>query len=198
MMRFAVVSAAFFVAWSQAASQFSDADLRSALISMSRENRCGAYLEHPTDIRQCPTYSVALSGDGTVTYEGRLGVKTIGKRKHQIKVEDFQKLVVEFERAGFFSLRDRYDSTDRGNGVTEVIDHAIATTVTLSIAGKKKSVYDFYGTPDVVTQLERRVDEVSESRRYTGRPPNTALEPTALESSFGAPRSERAAAQRAR
>lgn len=79
-----------------------------------------------------------------------------------------RKLIAEFERAEFFSLRNRYEHVQVGD-LIQTIDHAVATTISISIAGKTKSVYDFYGTPDVVTLLKRRIDEVSDSRRYTGR-----------------------------
>jgi len=157
--------------------QFDGTDLRSAVISMSRKNHCHFVQSDPTDIRQCPTYSVSIAGDGTVTYEGRGGVRTLGKRTHKTTLESVRVLLAEFERADFFSLRDRYEQVQVGD-LMQTIDHAIATTVSISVAGRTKSVYDFYGTPEVVKRLEQRIDEASDSRRYTGRPPDNARQPT--------------------
>jgi hypothetical protein len=47
---------------------------------------------------------------------------------------------------GWYSLRDRYEAIEVG-GLIQTIDHAVATTVSLSIAGKIKRVYDFYTIP---------------------------------------------------
>jgi hypothetical protein len=164
-----VVAMTLCTAW-PAPGQFTEAERRSAVVSMTRQNHCGAQFSDRTDIRQCPSYTVSISGDGTVTYEGRAGVRTLGKRTHKISIESVRELIREFEQADFFSLRDRYEFVDLGNDQRVVIDHAIATTVSYTIAGKTKSVYDFYGTPEIVRRLEQRIDEVSDSRRYTGRP----------------------------
>lgn len=181
-----VVTLTVGAVWAQE-GQFNDAAVRSAMVSMTRANHCGFWQPDLTDIRQCPSYTVSISGDGTVSYEGRAGVRTVGKRTHKTTVESVRELIAAFERADFFSLRDRYESVDVGNGLTERIDHAVATTVSCSIGGKTKSVYDFYGTPEVVKRLEYQIDQVSDSRRYTGRPSNNALEPAARDFD-GAPR----------
>jgi hypothetical protein len=151
-------------------SRFSERDLTSATISMQRVGRCAENVSDPTDVRQCPTYSVAVAGDGTVTYQGDVGVKTLGTRTHTISINEVRRLLSEFLTADFFSLKDRYDSIPLPNGLIEVVNHGVATTLTLSIGGKTKQVYAFYGTPAVVSRLEGRVDEVADSRRYTGRP----------------------------
>ncbi|MFA5901517.1 MAG: DUF6438 domain-containing protein [Hyphomicrobium sp.] len=161
--------------------QVTDADLRSAVVSLRRENRCGFVGLDPHDLQQCPSYSITIAGDGTVTYEGWAGVRTLGKHTHRIAIEAVRGVVGEFIQADFFSMRDRYEGLDLGNGTMRVIDHSAAATVALSMGGKTKSIYDFYGAPAALTLLERRVDEVSESARYTGRPPNPGLEPTAVE-----------------
>jgi hypothetical protein len=153
-----------------ASGQFSEAELRAATISMTREGKCLFGLPDPRDLGQCPTYSVAIAGDGTVTYQGRVGVKTIGKRTHKASVDELRKLIAEFTSADFFSLRDNYSSIELPNGLIQVRDHGIATTLTLSIGGRSKSVYEFFGAPDVVKRLGERVDEVADSPRYTGRP----------------------------
>ena len=158
------------------AAQFSDAELRAAVITMTRQNQCGFGIPDATDIRQCPTYSVVIAGDGTVIYNGKGGVRTIGRRIHTASAAAVQTLILEFEQAGFFSLKDRYESIQEGE-LIRTISHAVATTVSVSVGGKKKSVYDFYGTPDVMHRLERRIDEVSESQRYTGRDRQT-LDPS--------------------
>src|SRR5260221_13182833 len=65
-------------------------------------------LERGVCFGTCPSYIVTLACDGTVTWEGRDFVKTKGKATAQIKPEDFNKLVREFERIKFATLTDKY------------------------------------------------------------------------------------------
>ena len=151
--------------------QVRNAELQSASVSLRRENRCGMVSTDPTDLQQCPVYSVTISGDGMVTYEGWAGVKTLGKRSHRIKAEAVRSLIEEFVQANFFSMRERYEGQDVGDGTIRIVDHDDATTIALSIRGKTRSIYNFYGAPAALERLERRIDEVSECYRYTGRIP---------------------------
>ena len=152
-----------------AAPRVTDQDLKSVTVAMTREGLCGTALPDPQDVGQCPTYSVTLTGDGTVRYEGRVGVKTLGARTHHVSAEEVRALVDEFMAARFFTLRERYDSVPLPDGLVHVQFHGVRTVLTLSVGGKKKTVTDFYGTPASVLRLGRRVDEVADSRRYTGR-----------------------------
>ena len=152
-----------------AALRVTDQDLKSVTVAMTREGLCGSALPDPQDVAQCPTYSVTLTGDGTVRYEGRVGVRTLGARTHQVSAEEVRALVDEFMAARFFTLRERYDSVPLPDGLVHVQFHGVRTVLTLSVGGKKKTVTDFYGTPASVLRLGRRVDEVADSRRYTGR-----------------------------
>ena len=57
----------------------------------------------------CPNYTVTISGDGTVRYEGRTFVKEVGVREGQVSPETVRDLVRTFEDLGFHALRDRYE-----------------------------------------------------------------------------------------
>jgi len=151
----------------EATTQFTDAEIAAAVIFMSRQNECGFVQLKATDIRQCPTYSVTISGDGIVTYEGQLGVRTLGRRTHKVSIAEFRMLLDAFLNADFFSLPDRYFGSD----------DAIATTLRLSVGGKTKSVSDMQSAPEIIKRLQERVDIVTNSRRYTGRPPSPQMEP---------------------
>ena len=174
-----VISVVLSSTWPAMPGQTSEADLQSPVISMTRLSDGIFALPDRRDIRQNPSYSISIAVDGTVSYEGRSGVRTLGKRTHKIPVASVRALIAEFEQAGFMSLRDRYDSIDLGNGTVQTVSDLPPTTVVLALAGKTKSVYDYYGTPSIVKRLEERIDEVADSRRYTGRPPNKRLQPTA-------------------
>jgi hypothetical protein len=117
----------------------------------------------------CPAYSVSLDENGTVLYNGMMGVKTRGEKVHSIPVGAVRDLVAEFLRIDFYSLQDRYTEKKLPNGQTEIIDHANATTISIDIDGKKKSVYIFYGAPDELIELQRKLYDVSGIAQYTGR-----------------------------
>jgi hypothetical protein len=58
---------------------------------------------------RCPVYSVSIDGGGTVTYEGVANVYVIGKRSYKISEAKVRKLVDEFYKIDFFSLKDTYN-----------------------------------------------------------------------------------------
>jgi hypothetical protein len=78
-------------------------------------------------------------------------------------------LVAGFFRVNFFSLQDRYTSKKLPDGNSQTVDHANATTISIDIDGKKKSVYIFYGAPDELIDLQRRLYEVTQIAQYVGR-----------------------------
>lgn len=118
----------------------------------------------------CPGYSVSLDENGTVIYNGIIGVKERGEKVHSISKSAVRELVAEFFRINFYSLQDRYTEKKLPNGMTETIDHSNATTISINVDGKKKSVYIFYGAPDDLIKLRGKLDEVLQIAQYTGRP----------------------------
>ena len=60
-------------------------------------------------------YSLRITGDGTVEYEGRSYVVVDGKHRGQVTAGEFRALVEAFRTADFFSLDDQYNS-----GTTDV------------------------------------------------------------------------------
>jgi hypothetical protein len=117
----------------------------------------------------CPAYSVTLDENGTVVYNGVGCVKERGERIHSISIAHVRDLVADFLRIDFYSLKDRYTEKKLPNGMTQIIDHANATTISIDIDGKKKSVYIFYGAPDELIALQRKLYELTQIAQYTGR-----------------------------
>jgi hypothetical protein len=62
----------------------------------------------------CPNYTLTISGDGTVTFEGRQFVKKTGIFKSSISIKKVQQLIAEFNKANYFSLKDKYLSNEDG------------------------------------------------------------------------------------
>jgi len=116
-----------------------------------------------------PAYSVSVDENGTVTYNGLKGVKVQGEKIHSISIEAVRDLVSDFLRIDFFSLENSYTSNQLPNGISETIDHTNATTISIDIDGKKKSVYIFYGEPQELTDLQHILFEVLQIAQYVRR-----------------------------
>ena len=117
----------------------------------------------------CPAFAASLDENGTVIYNGAAGVKERGERIHSIPFSAVRELVEEFFRIDFYSLQDRYTEKKLPNGMAQTIDHANATTVSIDLDGKKKSVYIFYGAPDKLIELVQKLLDATEIAQYTGR-----------------------------
>jgi hypothetical protein len=111
----------------------------------------------------CPSYSLSIGGDGTVTYTGRQFVKLVGTATSQIPLADVQSLVDEMERSDYFHLTVP-DTCPQGMAT----DNPTATT-SLQIAGKSHVVTDYHGAPcapAVLRTLEDRIDSVAQSAQW--------------------------------
>lgn len=139
-----------------------DSDLKDVVITMKQENHCGCD-------GCCSEYSVSISGDGIVAYEGVDAVKVRGKQIYSISIDQVKELVSEFYKVDFFSLKDRYTSKDNGDGTISMIDHSAPVTISITIKGKTKSVYNFYGAPEKLEELEKKIYEISGVDVYVKR-----------------------------
>ncbi len=153
-----------------AGQQSSAPDYTHVTIAMKTEGGpCGCVYLNENDLSCCPAYSVAVDENGTVIYQGIGGVKARGERVNSISITAVRGLVAEFFRIDFFSLQDRYTSKQLPNGNFETIDHANATTISIDIDGRKKSIYIFYGAPDELIDLQRKLYNLTRIAQYVGR-----------------------------
>jgi hypothetical protein len=126
-------------------------DWNSVLIALVRSGCFG----------QCPIYSLAIHGDGTVEYEGKAYVAIVGKHKAKISPAVVQQLVETFRRADYFWLFDeyRYSVTDNPSTVTSI-----------SFDGRSKTVFDYVGLeegmPTAVRDLEKEIDRRIDAERW--------------------------------
>ena len=102
---------------------FSDsADLREPFALIQHVNHC-AFFREPTDTRQCPTYAIAIWGDGTVVYDGDSGVRTLGRRQHQVGQDAVRDLSSAISTSGFFtSAGEEYHSVATASGMMTTIN----------------------------------------------------------------------------
>lgn len=173
MRLFSLLSTAFvlllFLLTPVPAQQSSALDYTHITITLKAEGGpCGCVYANDEDFSCCPAYSVAVDENGTVVYNGIGGVKARGERVHSIPVGAVRELVAGFFRINFFSLQDRYTSKKLPNGKSQTVDHANATTISIDINGKKKSVYIFYGAPDDLMDLQRKLYDVTQIAQYVG------------------------------
>ncbi len=110
----------------------------------------------------CPIYKLTIQGNGTVIYEGQDFVQVKGKQTASLSPAQIQELVSAFERAKFFTLSDytHEDATDSPSVITSI-----------TLKGKTKNVNHYYGdnaAPQSLFDLESKIDEVTNSKQWTG------------------------------
>jgi hypothetical protein len=118
----------------------------------------------------CPTYTVSVSPSGAVTFVGRANVRRIGTATGKIPARRVAALLLELERAGYFTFADRYV-------VSEPVCRRYTTDSPTAISsatfrGRTKRIVHDYGcggVPGALTLLEKRIDEVLGSDHWTGR-----------------------------
>jgi acetamidase/formamidase len=126
-------------------------------------------LERSVCFGTCPSYKVSVASDGTVTFGGRDFVKTKGTATAQVKPEDFQKLVKEFEKTKYFSLDDKYEPGTPGCGPA-VTDMPYART-SIQMNGKTKIVSHYHGCREsevlrALSALEGKIDEIAGTEKW--------------------------------
>ena len=114
----------------------------------------------------CPAFSIEIRGDGTVIYNGVEGVKVTGKREHKITKGKVSEVVREFYRVNYFSLKDQYVEP-QGNFCIYVKSFGTATSI--SIGGKKKTIYERFGAPQALKDLEGKIYVISDVHQFVSR-----------------------------
>jgi Domain of unknown function (DUF6438) len=109
----------------------------------------------------CPGYEVTVAGDGTVSFNGDHFVAVPRAHVAHVSPETVRELVREFQKADFFSAKDRYQGNWTDNPTQ---------TLGLTIAGRTKVVVDYVGTdaglPLTIRNLEAEVDEAAGTARW--------------------------------
>jgi hypothetical protein len=111
----------------------------------------------------CPAYTVTIAGDGTVTWTGERFVKVQGAATAHVAPRKVRDLFERFRKAEYFWLLDSYHAaiTDFPSQITTIV-----------FDGRRKSVHDYagqmIGMPDVVSELERQIDDTADTARWIG------------------------------
>jgi hypothetical protein len=121
----------------------------------------------------CPVYRLALTGSGTLSWEGVRFVQRVGTLEERIAPERVAALAQELSDAAFGELAERYVRGEPACGRYA----ADAPTVVMSLTrgGVTRTVEHDHGcaaAPRSLVTLQDRIDEVAESWRWTtGRRP---------------------------
>jgi hypothetical protein len=142
-------------------------DQLDPFVVVEHANHCGFMLSERTALGSCPTYSIAMWGDGVVSYIGGSGVATIRRREHRVSAQNVSAFTDAIAISDFFNLADDYSSVALPGGRTQIIDHAPEKWITISRAGRRKTIHDFYGAPDALIKLEQAIESLADSYRYT-------------------------------
>jgi hypothetical protein len=109
----------------------------------------------------CPSYSVTISGDGTVHYQGGRSVSIAGEHTTRVSPETARQLLDDFRKANFFDLQSEYRASVTDNP-TYRLELIVGTT--------RKTVTDYVGQwvgmPAAITHLEDAVDRATGSARW--------------------------------
>lgn len=125
-------------------------------------------LERTPCFGACPVYTVSISGDGAVRFVGTRFTAHIGEASAEIAPAEVTNLVEELRRGGYFELADAYVADAPGCGRYATDSPTVITSVDAN--GVRKEVRHDYGcgeAPAVLAGLERRIDEVAGSGRWT-------------------------------
>src|SRR4029077_12376057 len=113
-------------------------------------------LERTACFGACPIYTVTITGDGQVTFNGRRFVRVTGEQHGTASMADVAHLAAMVEAGHFSCLQDAYRAR-----VTDLPSQII----TLERGGQTKTVTDYggemIGMPHAVREIEVEIDRVA-------------------------------------
>ncbi|HFA49093.1 MAG TPA: hypothetical protein ENJ95_08755 [Bacteroidetes bacterium] len=102
----------------------------------------------------CPVYSFKIDGKGNAVFEGQRNVPKEGTWARALSADETNQLFEAFEKAGFWDFEDEY---------TAQVTDLPTTWVSLRLAGKSKTIKDYYGAPEGLKKLEKLVEGYAET-----------------------------------
>ncbi|MBA2458172.1 MAG: hypothetical protein H0V43_04345 [Gemmatimonadales bacterium] len=117
----------------------------------------------------CPVYQLSISRDGTVRFVGKQHVARQGAATASIPPAVVDSLVSELEAGGYFGFDERYLRGAPGCGRYATDSPTVITSLTAD--GRSREIRHDHGchaAPPELARLERRIDEVAGTARWTG------------------------------
>jgi uncharacterized protein DUF6438 len=118
----------------------------------------------------CQVYTLRVTQDGLVSYEGTSGVSRTGTATARVPQARVEGLLEELDGAGYFSFADRYRPSERVCG--RYVPDAPTVITSARRNGRIKRIEHDHGcggAPDALRVLESRIDEALGASRWTGR-----------------------------
>ena len=112
-------------------------------------------LERGGCLGTCPAYTLTISADGSVVYEGKAFVHCKGIRHSKIKKSEVDTLFRAFKAARFFDLS--------GGGI---VNDAPMAVLSLTMGGRQKELREGCDCPPKLVALENEVDKTANSEKW--------------------------------
>jgi hypothetical protein len=139
-------------------ADLSVSDLRTVIIRLDRGACFGS----------CPIYTLTISGNGDVVFEGEKFVKAIGRQSGHLPEKSIRRLLAAFEAADFLSIGD----TLSGKKCACAFWTDFPTVVTELRVGEVTHRVERYAGcgchADVLVALENQIDEIAGVSKWTG------------------------------
>lgn len=118
----------------------------------------------------CAVYTLRVTREGVVSYEGTSGVSRTGNATARVSPSRVELLLEELEGAGYFNFADRYRPSERVCG--RYVPDAPTVISSARLNDRVKRIEHDHGcgsAPEALRVLESRIDEALGSTRWTGR-----------------------------
>jgi uncharacterized protein DUF6438 len=126
-------------------------------------------LERTPCFGTCPVYQVSISRSGSVRFVGKHHVTLQGAASAEIAPARVDSLLRELEVGGYFDFADAYVMGSPACGAYATDSPTVITSVTSG--GRTRAIrhdYGCQGAPRELARLERLIDDVAGTDRWTG------------------------------
>ncbi|MEO8087315.1 MAG: DUF6438 domain-containing protein [Bacteroidota bacterium] len=114
-------------------------------------------ISHGECFGMCPSYSISVSKEGTVVYNGERNVGILGTVTYSINPDVALELALHMERGGFFGFLDQYP----------LVPDAQRNETSLLLNGRIKVVVDYgVGIPLELKMMRAEVEKVLNVQRF--------------------------------
>lgn len=131
--------------------------LAASIVSTASAPRIEITLSRTACFGMCPVYTVRMTDDGSVTYNGEKFVRVDGVHDWKIDPAAVRALSEEMVKDGFYDLQDSYSAP--------ITDNPTVYT-TLLLDGRYKQIRDYIAGPPALKAIEHRIDVVAGTKRY--------------------------------
>ena len=100
---------------------------------------------------QCPVYTLKIDEDGRGLFIGVENTRYTGLYSFRLHREELDALIADFDRIGFFGLKDRY---------YDYVTDLPTTYLTFRSGEREKKIMDYHGAPQELKDLEKRLADL--------------------------------------